>query len=376
MVIHRRDFLGFGSAALASTALASPLPEWCSVRSAFQDTRTYSVTPVVGDGKWIWNKPPADETGYLEPRSYDVEIGMELEGVGSTTPFMATTPAPTKHPEQEVETVGIDTSGCEAKLRQLTDGAAQLFVQGRLQKGQVARAAARYRVTLYKQYHGFRREQFAEKQTVPKVVRGSALQDSPGIQTRSPEVRQLAAQLAKDAQHPWDKAAAFAKWIPKNIRPQLGSYTSVLAALKNRVGDCEEMSAVFVALCRAVGIPARLVWVPNHNWAEFYLVDRAGQGHWIPAHTASYFWFGWTGAHELILQKGDRVDVPETRGSERLLRDWMRYVGRAPRVRYLGRLTPVPAEKGQDAGPGARQKDERGEWKVVGTHELDRYMRQ
>ena len=27
---------------------------------------------------------------------------------------------------------------------------------------------------------------------------------------------------------------------------------------------------MLVALCRAGGIPARLVWVPNHNWAEFY----------------------------------------------------------------------------------------------------------
>ena len=71
------------------------------------------------------------------------------------------------------------------------------------------------------------------------------------------------------------------------------------------------MSAVFVALCRAAGIPARLVWIPNHNWAEFYLTDKDGKGHWIPAHTACYFWFGWTGVHELVLQKGDRIRLPE-----------------------------------------------------------------
>ena len=44
---------------------------------------------------------------------------------------------------------------------------------------------------------------------------------------------------------------------------------------------CEERAAVFIAFCRAVGIPARLVWVPSHNWAEFFLVDNDGKGQWI-----------------------------------------------------------------------------------------------
>jgi hypothetical protein len=258
----------------------------------------------------------------------------------------------------------------------LTDGAGQLFVRGRLAKGQQARARARFRITLSKQYQGFERDQFpAEQKEVPKEVRGGFLQDSPGIQTRAEPVRELAKQLSEGATHPWDIAQKFAHWIPRNIRPQIGSYTSVLTALKNRLGDCEEMAAVFVALCRCVGIPARLVWIPNHNWAEFYLVDHDGAGHWIPVHTACYFWFGWTGAHELVLQKGDRVETPERRGAERLLTDWVRYMGRAPNTRYVGNLKPLPPSAGADAGPGARSKNETGDWQVVGTHELDRYVR-
>src|SRR5205814_6505632 len=145
-------------------------------------------------------------------------------------------------------------------------------------------------------------------------------------------------------------------WIPRNIRPQIGSYTSVTAAVDNRRGDCEEMSAVFVALCRSVGIPARLVWVPNHNWAEFYLTDHQGEGHWIPAHTACYSWFGWTGVHELVLQKGDRLYVPEQHKQLRLLEDWLQGAGRKPRARYTAELTPQPPAEGADPGPGARRK--------------------
>ena len=160
--------------------------------------------------------------------------------------------------------------------------------------GQVVSAVARYNLTLYKQYHAYRREQFPAEQTVPSDVRKLYLGDSPGIQTRTPEVRKLLGELRGATKHPWDLARSFAAWIPHNIKPHIGSYTSVTAALVNRLGDCAEMSAVFVALCRAAGIPARLVWVPNHNWAEFYLADKEGTGHWIPAHTACYFWFGWT----------------------------------------------------------------------------------
>jgi hypothetical protein len=118
------------------------------------------------------------------------------------------------------------------------------------------------------------------------------------------------------------------------------------------------------------------VWVPDHNWAEFYLIDEQGEGHWIPAHTACYFWFGWTGAHELVLQKGDRLRMPE-RGNRlfRLQEDWLRCSGRKPQVRYIAELTPLPASTGADPGPGARAKMANGEWKVVGKHPLDQYLR-
>jgi hypothetical protein len=60
-------------------------------------------------------------------------------------------------------------------------------------------------------------------------------------------------------------------------------------ALKNGVGDCSEYSYLFVALCRAAGIPARIqagfafhrigeALEDGHMWAEYYLEDYG----WIP----------------------------------------------------------------------------------------------
>jgi len=34
--------------------------------------------------------------------------------------------------------------------------------------------------------------------------------------------------------------------------------------------------------------------------------------------------------------------------------------------KYVAELTPLPPSEGEDAGPGHRIKDAKGEWKVVG----------
>ncbi|HEV3338928.1 MAG TPA: transglutaminase domain-containing protein [Pirellulales bacterium] len=375
--MNRRDLLRASVVGSCGAGLWGLLGEPRRDRFPNRVPPAYSVIPVVGDGRWIWREPPEGETGYLEPRPYDVSVGIELEGTGPASDITTTTVAPLEYPEQKILESSIDVRGCRAEVRKLAEGAGQLVLAAaEIGAGQVIRAVARFRMTLFKQYFGYHAEQFPARQEVPPEIRKTCLQDSPGIQVRARQVRSLAAELTSGTpKHPFEQAKTFAEWVPKNIKPQIGSYTSVTAALDDRRGDCEEMAAVFVALCRSVGIPARLVWVPNHNWAEFYLTDNDGKGHWIPAHTACYSWFGYNGAHELVLQKGDRLMLPEKRKQVRLLADWTRYSGSAPKVRYVAELTPLADDTGGDAGPGARRKDAKGEWQVVGDHELDRYVR-
>jgi hypothetical protein len=376
--MDRRKFLQLGVGAAICGGMAAVRQDFVGRESDdSQMPPAFTVIPVVGDGKWIWTKPPQGQTGYLEPRPYLLNVGIELVGQGNATQIAATTPVPISCPEQKIEEERIEAHGCEAQVREIAPDARQLslFAPG-IASGQTIAAVAHYKLSISKQYFGYQRDQFPQEQKIPNDVRRAYLGDSPGIQTRCKEVRQLLGQLAGDAKHPWDLAQKFAAWIPRNIRPQIGPFTGVAAALENRLGDCAEMSAVFVALCRAAGIPARLVWVPNHNWSEFYLTDKQGQGHWIPAHTACYFWFGWTGVHELVLQKGDRVRLPERSGKlYRLQEDWMQRMGPRPAVRYLAELTPQPMKSGEDPGPGARKKVAGGEWRLTGAHPLDRYAR-
>jgi len=85
--------------------------------------------------------------------------------------------------------------------------------------------------------------------------------------------------------------------------------------------DCKDMSCLFVALCRAGKIPARIVRVPNHCYAEFYLElqqegkqkNRAGlpQGFWFPCQVSGTYAFGGIPETRVILQKGDSFPHPD-----------------------------------------------------------------
>ena len=56
------------------------------------------------------------------------------------------------------------------------------------------------------------------------------------------------------------------------------------------------------------------VQVPGHVYAEFYLLDAEGAGHWYPCQLAGTRAFGSMPEHRPVLQKGDnfRGDTPDT----------------------------------------------------------------
>jgi transglutaminase-like putative cysteine protease len=68
------------------------------------------------------------------------------------------------------------------------------------------------------------------------------------------------------------------------------SLPSAREVLRTKVGDCNEHTALFVAMARALGIPARiavgLVYVHGafyyHAWPEVYLSDGEDRGLWLP----------------------------------------------------------------------------------------------
>jgi hypothetical protein len=377
MFISRRNFI---VSTAATVSAASPLMAALdridpSCKQQIIPQPTYAIIPVVGDGKWIWTEPPEGQTGYLEPRKYDVSMGIRWTGRGNATNLAASTAVPCEHPEQKIDDSSVTPNGCVAEIKQLTTDAAQLVAAAPgIVKDQVIEAVAKFTMTLCKDYRGFEKDQFPSEQPSTNFLRQLYLGNSPGIQTTSSLVKKIVSNTVDESLHPWEKAKKFYQWVWENIKGKPGAYTSVTTAIKKKVGDCEERAGTFVALCRSANIPARLVWLPNHCWAEIGLFDAQEKFHWIPIHTAAYSWFGWTGAHELILQKGDSIPVYGKKRPERLISDWHQWKGVQPKVEFLASVHPVATET-IPAGPGARVKQSDGQWKLTGTHPANEYMR-
>jgi hypothetical protein len=105
------------------------------------------------------------------------------------------------------------------------------------------------------------------------------------LQSDDPRIKRLAAETVGAETDAYKAARLLCAWVFTNITKQFTpTLSNALDTLKSRVGDCGEHAALFVALCRAAGIPAREViglaydsgLVGGHAWAEVY----AG-GRWI-----------------------------------------------------------------------------------------------
>ena len=70
-------------------------------------------------------------------------------------------------------------------------------------------------------------------------------------------------------------------------------------------------------------------------------------------------------------QWADTQNIPV----KQFMADWMQWQGRRPKVHFFAVLDPLASEPDADPGPGARSKNERGAWRVVERHPLDRQLR-
>jgi transglutaminase-like putative cysteine protease len=152
----------------------------------------------------------------------------------------------------------------------------------------------------------------------PRQVRNH-LEPSPLIESRDPQIKSLAKEITDGRERAWDQVEAIYDWVRANIRYEFDAeLKGALAALRQGKGDCEELTSLFVALCRAQGVPARSVWVPGHCYPEFFLEDEQGRGYWLPCQAAGASrQFGAMSESRPILQKGDKFQIPGLRKPQR-----------------------------------------------------------
>jgi hypothetical protein len=145
------------------------------------------------------------------------------------------------------------------------------------------------------------------------------LRPSPYIESTDAAIVEAAKTIGADKETAWAQVEAIYDWVREKVTfkdNRGGTVKGAVDTLRDGVGDCDERTSLFIALCRAKGIPARTVRVPGHCYPEFCLLDPNGAGRWFPCQAAGTRAFGAMPDPRPILQKGDNVASldPRTRG--------------------------------------------------------------
>lgn len=280
----------------------------------------------------------------IPARVFEYTARIVIDGNGQA--YQSAVPVPIEWPEQKVEVVASTVKRGKSRVENYGDGGAMLLLVGEaVPKGEQAEVEQRYRVTVSPTRCSKGREDFPSVARVKDRKLQAYLKPSPGIESRDEAIKALAEDFVKSATCDWDRARLAFDWVHREIEYREMDFTGASAALKFRVGDCEEKASLFIACCRAMGIPARTVLVPGHCWAEFYLVDHEGQGHWIPAHTSGSPWFGSILQPQVVLQKGDSFVIPQRKQkATRILSPWLRGPTPEPSWEHSYLAKEIPGE--------------------------------
>ncbi|MBM3132968.1 MAG: transglutaminase domain-containing protein, partial [Chloroflexi bacterium] len=127
------------------------------------------------------------------------------------------------------------------------------------------------------------------------------------IESDDPEIINTADGITAGATDAWDSATAIAEWVHDNIEPSaIGA--GAKETLSNKSGDFTSQAYLTIAMCRATGIPSRLVGglaysggkFAQHYWVECYMGDAG----WVPL-DPSVEEYGWADApHLRLFQSG------------------------------------------------------------------------
>jgi hypothetical protein len=117
------------------------------------------------------------------------------------------------------------------------------------------------------------------------------LRPEPFLESDAPEIRAEAEKAAGAPAPPRLRAERLVRHVHAILekKPTV-SLPSALEVLKTRIGDCNEHTALYVAMARSLGLPARiavgLVHLRGafyyHAWPEVWIEEPQGRGLWLP----------------------------------------------------------------------------------------------
>jgi len=289
---------------------------------------------------------------YGEPQTIRFRVGAEITARnGACRGIVAMVSVPLDCAEQKVTIVSEDFSPevAEVTYRPVPGGEVRqmLISVPRLNNGVTAHAILTVEVATRTVLPPEKTDELKIPEKLPRHLKMYTLA-SPYIETNHQRIKALSKEVMKDIEesaNDWTKIEAIYDAVLKKIDYVEGPDKSAIQALHDAQADCQGRSAVFVALCRANKIPARMVWVHGHVYPEFYLEYAEGKGHWYPCESAGTRAFGEMPLARTILQKGDNFRIPERKEKLRYASDYVIGLptpgGGKPKIKYIREIEPL-----------------------------------
>lgn len=308
---------------------------------------------------------PASLLAAAEPRPQKWEFGIAVRAVaGACTSVIGTFPIPGEWPEQSVKLVGDEISPNVRHSVRSVDGLSQAIFQ-------VGHVPAGAEAQCYLTYEIIKRPQKAPLDTAALVIPKDPPRDikrhlnsSPLIESTNAKVRNLARELVADKTTAWEQVQAIVDGVRERVKFEKeakNKFIGALGALRDGQADREDLTATFVAVCRAAKIPARIVWSMDYCYAEFYLeelpseeepaADVSGaekkgakaklppKGAWYPCVVHEPVELGVCTDERPILEKGDNFKVPEEKSVQRFIKEFLTVKGAVkPAVEFRRRM--------------------------------------
>ncbi len=281
---------------------------------------------------------PELRIGLESQESQRWKFGLKLSTTATCTNVIATFPVPMDWPEQKVDLVeqNIDPLFRGWRSSVISGGAKQIVVRfPQLRRGSQGEISFVLDISRSKILPPEKTDDLVAPKRIPREVM-FAMGNSPHIDASHGMIKAASREL-KETTHEtaWEQVEAIYDYVRAKVEYTNGKIKNASQALRDGTGDCEEMTSLFVALCRNARIPARMVWIPGHCYPEFYLEDAEKNGHWFPCQAAGTRQFGHMDEDRPIFQKGDKFRVPDKKSA-------VRYVSETFNCEVRGQGQPSP----------------------------------
>jgi transglutaminase-like putative cysteine protease len=159
---------------------------------------------------------------------------------------------------------------------------------------------------------------------------------NPLVTSDDPAVISHTRKAIGNASDPWAKAVAIQGWVFENVKEKnfKTGFAPASEVARNLTGDCTEHGVLTAAMCRAVGIPSRVV-------IGLVYADRLG-GFGYHLWTEAYVKGRWVAVDSSFDQTA--VDAVHIKLSDSSLAGVSPYEAFLPVVRVLSKLTLEPVE--------------------------------